>query len=75
MADKFKSIGSVAEDEGLKNVIASGSEIATPQLGHSVHAEVSGLKPDRWYWYRFRAGDAESPVGRTRTLAWFQRCC
>jgi alkaline phosphatase D len=26
------------------------------------------LKPDRWYWYRFRAGDAQSPVGRTRTL-------
>ena len=36
--------------------------------GHTVHAEARGLKPDRWYWYRFRAGDAVSPVGRTRTL-------
>ena len=27
-----------------------------------------GLEPDRWYWYRFRAGDATSPVGRTRTM-------
>ena len=27
----------------------------------------SGLEPARWYWYRFTAGDATSPVGRTRT--------
>lgn len=58
----------VADDESMRNVLASGTVMATPQLGHSVHAEVSGLKPDRWYWYRFRAGDAESGVGRTRTL-------
>ena len=35
---------------------------------HSVHVEVDGLDPDRWYWYRFRAGDATSPVGRVRTM-------
>lgn len=58
----------VAEDEALKRVVASGTTLATPQLGHAVHVEVDGLAPDRWYWYRFRAGDAESPVGRTRTL-------
>jgi alkaline phosphatase D len=58
----------VAEDEAMKNIVASGTHLATPQLGHSVHVEMNGLKPDRWYWYRFRSGDAESPVGRTRTL-------
>jgi alkaline phosphatase D len=58
----------VAEDEGMKTVVKSGTANATSLLGHSVHAEVNGLRPDRWYWYRFRAGDAESPVGRTRTL-------
>lgn len=58
----------LAEDDALKKVVASGTALATPQLGHSVHVEVKGLKPDRWYWYRFRAGDADSPVGRTRTL-------
>ncbi|QDU64799.1 Alkaline phosphatase D precursor [Planctomycetes bacterium Pan216] len=58
----------IAEDESLKKVVASGETVATPQLGHSVHVEVDGLKPDRWYWYRFRAGEAESPIGRTRTL-------
>jgi alkaline phosphatase D len=29
--------------------------------------DVKGLAPARWYWYRFRAGDAWSPIGRTRT--------
>jgi alkaline phosphatase D len=58
----------VAEDEGMKKVVARGTATATPQLGHAVHAEAGGLKPDRWYFYRFTAGDAQSPVGRTRTL-------
>ena len=35
---------------------------------HSVHVEVSGLKPDRWYWYQFKAGSEVSPKARTRTL-------
>jgi alkaline phosphatase D len=58
----------VAEDDGMRRVVQSGSAVATPDLAHSVHVEVDGLKPDRWYWYRFRAGDATSPVGRTRTM-------
>src|SRR5262245_26679442 len=58
----------VAEDEAMQSVIARGTAAATPQLGHSVHALARGLAPDRWYWYRFRAGDATSPIGRTRTL-------
>lgn len=57
----------LADDESMKRVVRRGSVVATPQLGHSVHVEADGLEPDRWYWYRFRSGDAESPVGRTRT--------
>lgn len=41
--------------------------MATPELGHSVHVEVEGLRPDRWYWYQFKVGDEVSPIGRTRT--------
>ena len=58
----------VAEDEVMKTIVRSGTAMAAPLLGHTVHVEVEGLRPDRWYWYRFRAGDAQSPVGRTRTL-------
>ena len=57
----------VAHDEKMGKVVKRGSAVATPEFGHSVHVEVRGLEPDRWYWYQFRAGSEWSPVGRTRT--------
>jgi alkaline phosphatase D len=57
----------VAEDEKFARVVAQGTEQATPALAHAVHAEAKGLRPGRHYWYRFRAGAALSPIGRTRT--------
>ncbi len=57
----------VAEDEAFRTIAARGSATALPALAHSVHVDVRGLRPDRWYWYRFLLGDAASPVGRTRT--------
>jgi alkaline phosphatase D len=57
----------VARDDAMKEVVRSGKSSALSELGHSVHVEVGGLDPDRVYWYRFRAGGAESPIGRTRT--------
>jgi alkaline phosphatase D len=57
----------LAEDEGFKTIAAKGRELAEPGSAHSVHAEPAGLKPDRWYWYRFTALGQQSPVGRTRT--------
>ncbi|RBO97042.1 alkaline phosphatase D family protein [Nocardia puris] len=57
----------VAHDEQFQHIAARGSAVATRELAHSVHPEVYGLEPDRWYFYRFRAGAAISPVGRTRT--------
>jgi alkaline phosphatase D len=32
-----------------------------------VHVDVTGLKPDRPYWYRFTLNGKSSPIGRTRT--------
>lgn len=58
----------VAEDEAMTKVVAKGKEVAGPDWAHSVHVEVTGLRPDRWYWYEFRAGAEISPRGRTRTL-------
>ena len=57
----------VAEDEGFRRIVREGRATAAPELGFSVHADVDGLAPDRWYWYRFHAGDATSPIGRLRT--------
>lgn len=57
----------MASDEAFRGIVARGDAVATPQLAHSVHVDVGGLQPDRWYWYRFMLGDAVSPVARTRT--------
>ena len=57
----------IAADEDFDTIVRTGTEIARPELGHSVHAEVSGLEPGREYWYRFHAGDEESQTGRTKT--------
>src|SRR6185295_9581492 len=58
----------IAEDEGMQRVVQSGSVAATADWGHSVHVEVTGLQPARWYWYQFKAGNEISPRGRTRTM-------
>ena len=58
----------VAGDEMFRKVLRSGTGIASAELAHSVHVEVTGLEPDRWYWYRFAVGDEVSPAGRARTM-------
>jgi alkaline phosphatase D len=58
----------VAEDEGMTRVVQRGTATAEPAWAHSVHVEVAGLQPDRWYWYQFNCGGELSPRGRTRTL-------
>ncbi|MFG1970117.1 alkaline phosphatase D family protein [Nonomuraea fuscirosea] len=57
----------VYADERARRVVRAGVSVATPEWGHSVHVEVSGLRPDREYWYRFRVGPYVSPLGRART--------
>ncbi|MDN4525864.1 alkaline phosphatase D family protein [Fictibacillus fluitans] len=58
----------IAKDERFRNIVQKGTELARPDLGHSVHVEVSGLKPNQIYYYRFKSGYELSPVGRTKTL-------
>ena len=57
----------LAHDEAFSRIVAKGSAIAAPTLGYSVHVDVKGLAPGRWYWYRFMFGNAVSLSGRTRT--------
>ena len=57
----------IAADEAMHHILKKGAVAAVPELGHSIHVEVSGLKPGRHYFYRFHAGGATSMVGRTKT--------
>lgn len=57
----------VAEDEAFRTIAKQGRATAVPELGHSIHVDVTDLAPDRWYFYRFQSMTATSPVGRLRT--------
>ncbi len=57
----------VAADENFGRILLQGTVYAQPELAHSVHVEVRGLRPNRPYFYRFKAGSEISPVGKTKT--------
>ena len=57
----------IAHDQGFRDIARRGTVTASHDAAHSVHVVANGLAPGRWYWYRFTAGNAVSPVGRTRT--------
>ena len=57
----------VASDEKMTRAVRKGTAMARPEEGHSLHVELRGLEPGRWYWYRFTLGAEASRVGRTRT--------
>ncbi|ABM32002.1 alkaline phosphatase D family protein [Paracidovorax citrulli] len=57
----------LAHDDRFGRIVRRGTATALPELAHSVHVELRGLEPGRWYFYRFLHGDAASPTGRTRT--------
>ncbi|WP_299033745.1 alkaline phosphatase [uncultured Pseudokineococcus sp.] len=57
----------VARDERFRRLERIGTTTARPELGHSVHVELTGLEPGREYFYRFQSLGRLSPVGRTRT--------
>ena len=58
----------VAHDDQFKQPVQTGQATASAALGHSVHVELTGLSPDRWYHYRFMVGNSVSSTGRTRTF-------
>jgi alkaline phosphatase D len=57
----------VAADEEFRQIVRRGAIEALPEEVHTVHAEIGGLQPATTYWYRFKWGTADSPIGRTRT--------
>jgi alkaline phosphatase D len=58
----------VARDQALRDVVASGEASVAPQNDLTVKVDVDGLEADTTYYYFFEAGGQTSPVGRTRTL-------
>jgi alkaline phosphatase D len=57
----------IAVDEHFRDVQQRGVSTAVPETAHSVHVDLTGLRPGRDYFYRVRAAGHLSPAGRTRT--------
>jgi alkaline phosphatase D len=58
----------VARDKNLTNVVKSDVIETNEGRDYTVKVDVVGLRPGAPYFYGFLAGEARSPVGRTRTL-------
>jgi alkaline phosphatase D len=57
----------VAEDDRFSRVVQRGTVTATADSAHSVHVDLTGLRPGAEYFYRFRTAGYVSPAGRTLT--------
>jgi alkaline phosphatase D len=57
----------VARTPSFTRIIKHGTAVAKPHYAHSLHVDVKGLEPNKYYYYRFKAGNETSPIGRTKT--------
>ncbi|WP_413767333.1 alkaline phosphatase D family protein [Rhodococcus pyridinivorans] len=57
----------LARSSSFDAVVASGTVTASSVSDHTVKVDARGLAPGTTYFYRFRAGGAVSPTGRTFT--------
>ncbi|WP_129358226.1 MULTISPECIES: alkaline phosphatase D family protein [Micrococcaceae] len=58
----------VSRNANFVGIEKEGDALAQPELAHSVHPRVEGLRAGTEYFYRFRVGEQFSRVGRFRTL-------
>lgn len=58
----------VALDEQMHDVLATGEAVARSESDFAVQVDVGGLEPDTHYWYAFETAGDQSPIGRLRTL-------
>jgi len=57
----------IASDGAFATLVASGTTTTDATRDWTVKVDADGLNAATTYYYRFRAMDAESPIGRTRT--------
>jgi alkaline phosphatase D len=62
------AVWEVARDAAFTSIVRTGSVGFGTAADYTCHVDVDGLQPDTEYWYRFKAAEGTSDVGRTRTL-------
>ncbi len=68
LANDEALVWEVAADDDFADLLATDVVTAAPGGADTVRVVADGLPGNRVLWYRFRAGDTVSPIGRTRTL-------
>lgn len=58
----------LAEDDAFTEVLRSGTAAAEASRDYTLKIDVRDLEPGKTYFYRFRSSDAQSSVGRAKTL-------
>lgn len=71
MSDPTRVTWQLSESPTFATLTQSGQSLATSDWAHSVHVEVTGLRPGRQYYYRFIANGQNSPTGRALTSPMF----
>ncbi len=57
----------LADDDGFRIGVRSGTTVVQAEQAHSAHVRVEGLPSGAQFFYRFMTPDAVSPIGRTCT--------
>lgn len=57
----------IATDTAFANVVNSGTITTDTSRDHTVKVDATGLSAGTWYYYRFKAYNRYSAMGRTRT--------
>ena len=57
----------IAEDAGLRRIVARGTATTGPQRDFTLKVDATGLAPGQTYYYRFNALGEASAIARTRT--------
>lgn len=58
----------VSEDRSFEKLFASGMAQTSPARDYTLKVDVVGLEAGKTFFYRFRAGNTYSAIGRTLTL-------
>ena len=77
---ELASVGFIVSSGDLgENVTTEGLDLTSfplgtrLRIGDSAIVELTGLRPGRYYYYRFRAAGYQSPIGRTQTAQSLRR--
>lgn len=58
----------VSSQDSFQSVLKAGKVTTSPEFDYTVKVDVDSLDPDTRYYYRFKALESTSPIGKTRTL-------